>query len=169
MLSRTSSSIASFTEAQDKIHMKLTDHPAISYNIGILTSVYVNPGFIKALHKPNAAQKGLITAIYYLGTWVSYVFLSGPLSERLGRRYAALTGAVVTCVGGAVQTGAHGKDAYAMMIIGRIISGLGNAVISTSVPLYQRFVGNEDFSMAIWKLIIAAKLLQQRREADLLC
>jgi hypothetical protein len=40
-----------------------------------------------------------------------------------------------------VQTGAGGKTGYAMMIIGRIISGLGNAVISTAVPLYQRFVG----------------------------
>ena len=101
----------------------------------------MNTGWIKALHKPNAAEKGLITAIYYLGTWISYVFLSHPLSDRLGRRYAALIGTIVTCVGGAVQTGAHGKTAYAMMIIGRIISGLGNAVISTAVPLYQRFVG----------------------------
>lgn len=72
---------------------------------------------------------------------MSYVFLSGLASDRLGRRYAALIGTIVTCVGGAVQTGAHGKTAYAMMIIGRIISGFGNAVISTAVPLYQRFVG----------------------------
>lgn len=111
------------------------------YNIGIIATLYVNNGWIKALHKPTAAQKGLITAIYYLGTWLSYVFLSGLASDRLGRRYAALVGTVVSCVGGAVQTGAHGSatTAYAMMIIGRIISGFGNAVISTAVPLYQRF------------------------------
>ena len=114
-----------------------------SYNIGIIATLYVNTGWIKALHHPNAAQKGLITAIYYLGTWLSYVFLSGLASDRLGRRYAALAGTVVTCIGGAVQTGAHGKKAYAMMIIGRIISGFGNAVISSSVPLYQRFVGGD--------------------------
>jgi MFS family permease len=111
-----------------------------SYNIGIIATLYVNNGWTKALHKPNAAQKGLITAIYYLGTWLSYVFLSSLASDRLGRRYAALAGTVVTCIGGAVQTGAIGKTAYASMIIGRIISGFGNAVISTSVPLYQRFV-----------------------------
>jgi MFS family permease len=110
----------------------------ISYNIGILATIYVNNGFIKALHKPTAAQKGLMTAIYYLGTWSSYVFLSGPLSDRLGRRYAALVGATVTCIGGAVQAGANGNNALAMMVVGRIISGLGNAVISSSVPLYQR-------------------------------
>jgi MFS family permease len=58
----------------------------------------------------------------------------------VGRRYSAFTGTIVTCVGAAVMTGAGGKHAYAMMIIGRIISGLGNSLISTAVPLYQRFV-----------------------------
>jgi MFS family permease len=111
-----------------------------SYNIGVLASIYVNNGFIKALHKPTVQQKGLITAIYYLGTWCGYVFFSGIASDRLGRRYAALCGALVTCVGGSVMAGAHGKDAFAMMIIGRIISGFGNSIISTSVPMYQRLV-----------------------------
>lgn len=108
-----------------------------SYNIGIIATLYVNKGFIKALHAPTAAQKGLITAIYYLGTWVSYVFLSHAVSDRLGRRYAAMIGTVVTCVGAAVQTGSHGHQALAMMCVGRVISGLGNALISTAVPLYQ--------------------------------
>src|SRR6266487_4057979 len=70
------------------------------------------------------------------------IFLSGFLSDRLGRRYAALTGAVTTCVGAAIMTGARGNAAFAMMIIGRIIAGFGNAILSTSVPLYQRFVKN---------------------------
>jgi len=103
-----------------------------------LATVYVNKGWIKALHKPSAAQKGLITAIYYLGTWISYIFISGKASDKLGRRYAAMLGALVTCIGGAVITGATGERAFAMMIIGRIISGFGNAMISTAVPVYQR-------------------------------
>ncbi|KAL2059853.1 hypothetical protein VTL71DRAFT_10008 [Oculimacula yallundae] len=107
------------------------------YNIGIIAPIYVNQGFVKTLHRPSAAQKGLITAIYYLGTWTSYVFLSSVASDKFGRRYAALTGTVITCIGGAVQAGSHGKSALAMMVVGRIISGLGNAIISTSVPLYQ--------------------------------
>jgi MFS family permease len=120
-----------------------TTNQSPRYNIGIIATLYVNNGWKKALNKPNAAQQGLITAIYYLGTWISYVFLSGLASDRLGRRYSALVGTIVTCVGAAVQTGAHGKTAFAMMIIGRIISGFGNAVISTAVPLYQRFVEGE--------------------------
>ena len=128
----------------------------------------MNSGWIKALHKPNAAQKGLITAIYYSGTWFSYVFLSHPLSDRLGRRYAGMVGTVVTCIGGAVQTGAHGKTAFAMMVIGRIISGLGNAVISTSVPLYQRFVYSICDLLAEANSNIVKSLLQEE-EVELLC
>ncbi|OCK95736.1 general substrate transporter [Cenococcum geophilum 1.58] len=107
------------------------------YNIGILATIYVHPGFKKALHHPSASHTGLITAIYYLGTWVSYVFLSHPASDYLGRRWAAFVGVFVTCIGAALQAGAGGSGAYSMMIIGRIICGLGLAVVSTSVPLYQ--------------------------------
>ncbi|KAK3937420.1 general substrate transporter [Diplogelasinospora grovesii] len=107
------------------------------YNVGVLASVLVHPGFKKALHNPDAGQTGLITAIYYLGTWLSYIFLAHPAADRWGRRYAALSGMFVTCIGEALQTGATGSGAYAMVIAGRIIAGVGIAVVSTSVPLYQ--------------------------------
>jgi MFS family permease len=112
----------------------------LRYNVGILSSVLVHPGFVAQLHNPDAAKKGVITAIYYLGTWTSYVFLSHPASDRLGRRYSALVGTVVTCFGSALQAGATDPGAYAMVIAGRIIAGMGVATVSTSVPLYQRWV-----------------------------
>ena len=104
-----------------------------------MATIYVHPGFKKALHKPDAAHTGLITAIYYLGTWTSYIFISHPLSDRLGRRYAAATGTFVTLIGASLIAGARGGGSFSMMIIGRIICGMGVAVVSTSVPLYQRF------------------------------
>jgi MFS family permease len=109
------------------------------YNIGILASIYVHPGFKAALHSPTAAKTGLITAIYYLGTWLSYIFLSYRASDILGRRYASMIGMTTVCVGSALQAGATGgaRSAYAMMIVGRIICGLGLAIVSTAVPLYQ--------------------------------
>lgn len=110
-----------------------------SYHVGVLSSVLVHPGFIAALNKPTAAQKGAITAVYYAGTWLSYIFLSHPVADRLGRRYAALVGIAIVAVGTAFEAGATAPGALAMMIIGRIISGIGVAILSTSVPLYQRF------------------------------
>jgi MFS family permease len=97
----------------------------------------VHPGFIKELNHPPPSHTGLITAIYYLGTWISYIFISHPASDFLGRRYASLIGMATVCVGAALQTGASG-NAFAMMIVGRIICGLGLAIVSTAVPLYQR-------------------------------
>lgn len=46
---------------------------------------------------------------------------------------------LVNCVGAALLSGASGSGTFAMLIIGRIICGLGIAIVSTSVPLYQRF------------------------------
>lgn len=109
-----------------------------SYNVGILSSVLVHPEFVKAMGHPTPSQKGLITAIYYLGTWISYIFLSHPASDLFGRRYAALTGTLTVAVGTALECGARGPGAYAMVVAGRIICGLGVGVVSTSVPLYQR-------------------------------
>ncbi len=110
------------------------------YNVGILSSVLVHPGFIAALGNPDAGKKGIITAIYYLGTWLSYVFLSQPLADFIGRRYAALSGTLIACFGTALHAGATGSptSAFAMVIAGRIIAGVGTAVVSASGPLYQR-------------------------------
>ncbi|KAK8116779.1 uncharacterized protein PG998_005060 [Apiospora kogelbergensis] len=107
------------------------------YNVGILSSIQVHPGFVHEMGNLTAARKGVITAIYYLGTWISYVFISHPASDRLGRRYAALIGTAVLAVGTGFEAGATAPRAYAMMIVGRIICGLGVAMVSTSVPLYQ--------------------------------
>ena len=127
----------------------------LRYNIGILATIFVSPGFIKSLHDPSAAKQGLITAIYYLGTWTSYVFLAGPASDRFGRRWATFIGALVVCIGAALQAGASGSGALAMMIIGRIICGLGTAVTSTAVPLYQRFISVAPFELVEWVRILA--------------
>ncbi len=108
------------------------------YNVGVLASVLVHPGFKEALRETDAPRSGLITAIYYLGSWMSYIFFAHPIADRVGRRYAALAGMSVTCVGQALQAGASGPHALGMVIVGRIVAGMGTAVISTSVPLYQR-------------------------------
>ncbi|KAF2967445.1 hypothetical protein GQX73_g6144 [Xylaria multiplex] len=107
------------------------------YNVGILSSVLVHPGFRRAVGYPTASEKGVITAIYYLGTWASYIFISHPISDRLGRRYAALIGIIIVTVGTAFEASVSGPRAYSMMIAGRIISGVGIGMVSTSVPLYQ--------------------------------
>lgn len=108
------------------------------YNVGILASVLAHPGFKHVLDDAEASL-GLITGIYYIGTWLSYIFVAHPAADKLGRRYAALGGMLVLCVGQALQASATGPSAFRHILAGRIISGLGTGVVSTSVPLYQRY------------------------------
>lgn len=111
-------------------HWQLTWH---RYDIGILSTIYVAPGFQKALNNPSSSDLGLITAIFYAGQFVGFAFLAGPCNDRYGRRWAGVIGVSILCVGAALQTAAiH----LSMMIIGRIIAGLGTGIVSTSVPLY---------------------------------
>jgi MFS family permease len=107
--------------------------------VGVFSSVLSSNGFAEALGHPSPARKGLLGAIYYLGTWLSYIFLSHNVSDYVGRRYAALTGTFIVAVGNAFECGSRGPGAFAMMVVGRIISGIGVGMVSTSVPLYQRF------------------------------
>ncbi|KAH7375446.1 ascus development protein [Plectosphaerella cucumerina] len=86
---------------------------------------------------PGPGTKGIVTGIYYLGTFLSYILVSHPLSDWLGRRYAALAGTLVLCLGALLQATSHGSAALATMIAGRFVCGAGVAVVSTSVPLYQ--------------------------------
>lgn len=109
------------------------------YNIGILSSVLVHPGWRLALHHPAPSQRGLVTGLYYLGTLLSYLFLSHPLADMLGRRAAARTGTLALCVGALVMAAAGGRHALGIMVAGRVICGLGVGVVSTTVPLYQRY------------------------------
>ncbi|SPO05550.1 related to ASD-3 ascus development protein 3 [Cephalotrichum gorgonifer] len=107
------------------------------YNIGVLSSVLVHPGWTDLLNNPTPPQKGTVTGIYYVGTWLGYVFISRPLSDSLGRRYAAMCGTAMLCVGAAIQASCVGAGAFAAMVAGRAICGAGVAIVSTSVPLYQ--------------------------------
>jgi MFS family permease len=52
----------------------------------------------------------------------------------IGRRRTILYGSIVFFVGGAFQTFATGIP---MMMVGRVIAGLGVGALSTIVPVYQ--------------------------------
>ncbi|KAJ2899466.1 Sugar transporter STL1-like protein 8 [Zalerion maritima] len=113
------------------------------YNIGILSSILIHPGFVSLLSWPhgrsNPSQKGLVTSSYHLGALLSYLFLSQPLSDRLGRRHACLGAVLVSSTGTLLQMCAAGspRTALLLLVAGRCATGVGSAVMSTTVPTYQ--------------------------------
>lgn len=74
-----------------------------------------------------------MVAILEVGAFISSL-LVGRIGDVLGRRRTILWGSLIFVVGGALQTAATSMP---MMMLGRIIAGLGVGTLSTIVPVYQ--------------------------------
>lgn len=74
-----------------------------------------------------------MVAILEIGAFISSLVV-GRIGDVLGRRKTILYGSLIFVVGGALQTFANGMP---MMLLGRIIAGLGVGTLSTIVPVYQ--------------------------------
>ncbi|KAF2129122.1 hypothetical protein P153DRAFT_431911 [Dothidotthia symphoricarpi CBS 119687] len=96
---------------------------------GIITGVYFKDYF----NQPTAAELGTMIAILEVGAFISSLVV-GRIGDVLGRRKTIMYGSLIFIVGGALQTTANGM---AMMMLGRIIAGLGVGALSTIVPVYQ--------------------------------
>ena len=59
---------------------------------------------------------------------------AGPCGDKLGRKKTIMIGAIVFCLGGALQTGAQGLS---YLYSGRAIAGLGVGILCMIIPLYQ--------------------------------
>ena len=74
-----------------------------------------------------------MVAILEVGAFISSLSV-GRIGDMIGRRKTILYGSIIFFVGGALQTLATGMP---MMLLGRIIAGLGVGALSTIVPVYQ--------------------------------
>jgi MFS family permease len=84
-------------------------------------------------NQPSRAEIGTMVAILEVGAFISSLLI-GKVGDIIGRRKTILYGSLVFVVGGALQTLANGMP---MMMLGRIIAGLGVGALSTIVPVYQ--------------------------------
>jgi MFS family permease len=76
---------------------------------------------------------GAMVAILEVGAFFSSLVV-GRLGDIIGRRKTILYGSMIFFVGGAFQSFATGMP---MMLLGRIIAGVGVGMLSTIVPVYQ--------------------------------
>ncbi|CAR30031.1 MFS domain-containing protein [Lachancea thermotolerans] len=99
---------------------------------GILAMKYVKEHFT---HRGSftAGETSLITSILSAGTFVGAI--SAPLvSDTMGRRFGLIASTIVFSIGVILQVAATGQD---LLIVGRVIAGLGVGILSAIVPLYQ--------------------------------
>ena len=82
----------------------------------------------------SSSDKSLMTSILSLGTFLGAI-VAGDVAEFIGRRPTIIAGCTVFCVGCIFQTA--GTNQLAMMVIGRLIAGLGVGFNSAVVILYM--------------------------------
>lgn len=83
--------------------------------------------------QPSRPQIGTMVAILEVGAFFSSLVV-GRLGDVYGRRKVILWGAVIFVTGGALQTFANGMG---MLMLGRVVAGVGVGALSTIVPVYQ--------------------------------
>jgi sugar porter (SP) family MFS transporter len=81
---------------------------------------------------PRSLVQGGITAAMAGGSWVG-ALVSGPVSDRLGRKWAIMLGCVFWIIGSIICCASQN---IGMLIAGRIINGFAVGLESAQVPVY---------------------------------
>lgn len=87
---------------------------------------------MEPMNKSGAIQ-ALVVAIYEIGCLLGS-FSIVKLGDILGRRKSVLIGTVIMLVGTAIQASSYG---LAQLIVGRIVTGVGNGMNTSSIPVWQ--------------------------------
>ncbi|KAF4542792.1 Sugar/inositol transporter [Lasiodiplodia theobromae] len=103
------------------------------YDQGVMSGIITGSYFKDQFNQPTRAQIGTMVAILEVGAFISSIAV-GRIGDAIGRRRTILYGSLIFVVGGAFQTCANDLT---MMMVGRIIAGLGVGALSTIVPVYQ--------------------------------
>lgn len=90
------------------------------------------PTINTALHPENSTLQGAVIALYEVGCLIS-ALSTIYLGDRFGRLKLIFAGCLIMIIGGALQAG---STSIAFLIVARIISGLGNGLLTSTVPLY---------------------------------
>ncbi|KAL9939972.1 hypothetical protein V8E36_000677 [Tilletia maclaganii] len=106
---------------------------------GVISVTLVMDQFTARFPRIDPAQssasgfwKGLLTAMIELGAIIGAV-TAGYISDRYSRRNAIRAGVAWFVLGSALQTG---SISYAMLVVGRLIGGVGIGMLSMIAPLY---------------------------------
>ncbi|QQK42748.1 Sugar/inositol transporter [Penicillium digitatum] len=103
------------------------------YDQGVMSGIITGWYFKDYFNQPSRATIGTVVAVLEIGAFISSL-LVGRVGDMIGRRRTILYGSIVFFIGGAFQTFATGIP---MMMVGRVIAGLGVGALSTIVPVYQ--------------------------------
>lgn len=105
-----------------------------------MSGIITEPMFLQefpsmAPKNKSGAIQALVVAIYEIGCLIGALGIVS-FGDKIGRRRAVLIGASIMLVGTAIQTSSFGPS-LAQLIVGRIVTGVGNGMNTSSIPVYQ--------------------------------
>ncbi|PKX89128.1 hexose carrier protein [Aspergillus novofumigatus IBT 16806] len=109
------------------------------YDQGVMSSIIDADPFndVFTATKGNSTMQGVVTAIYELGCLAGALFILA-CGDWLGRRWSIMLGATVMILGVILQVTAYpGHVPLAQFCIGRVITGIGNGMNTSTIPTYQ--------------------------------
>ncbi|KAI1193079.1 general substrate transporter [Nemania serpens] len=109
------------------------------YDQGVMSGILTSPAFIDVFEETrnNSTLQGVVTSVYDLGCLVGALFIL-VVGDQLGRRRAIIAGGITMIIGTIIQITAYpGHAPLAQFIIGRVITGVGNGMNTSTIPTYQ--------------------------------
>lgn len=88
--------------------------------------------FGRQFNNPDPDMLGNITSLYNIGCVVGSI-TSYFIAERLGRRTMLMLGGSIMIVGAVILGASY---TVAQLIVGRIVTGIGNGMNSSTAPVY---------------------------------
>ena len=116
-----------------------------SYNISVISGVllFLEKDFIMTLFDKQA-----LVSVLLIGAMVG-VFFSGILADYFGRKWTLITAAAFYLVSAIISVLAHSLE---MIIVSRLLSGIGVGISSVVIPLYLAEVSPRKFRGGIVSL-----------------
>ena len=108
------------------------------YDQGVVSIVLVIPQFLSRFPQVSEASssagfdKGLLTAMIELGAFFG-AFNQGWIADKISRKYSIVVAVLVFTVGSVLQTA---SISYPMLVVARLIGGIGIGMLSMVAPLY---------------------------------
>lgn len=108
------------------------------YDQGVVSVILVMPNFLDHFARVSESAsgagfwKGLMTAMIELGALIGAIN-QGWIADKISRKYSIVIAVVVFTIGSVLQTASIN---YSMLVIGRLIGGIGIGMLSMVSPLY---------------------------------
>lgn len=108
------------------------------YDQGVVSIVLVMPQFLSRFpqvsDKSSSAgfDKGLLTAMIELGALIG-ALNQGWIADKISRKFSIVLAVIIFIVGSILQTASVD---YAMLVVARLIGGLGIGMLSMVAPLF---------------------------------